>query len=368
MKVGDSRHGLTCNEKGQLLGSGVILKKAEGLFRTYWLVPALHFYLLTSGMDVKGEYKGDEYFFQLDGPKSLEILENATQCDLHDIKFAKHKDVEIAGTKMTVFRLGMSGALAYELHGAAEDAEKAYVKLKEVLLKYGGKLQGARNYCTVEHTPGGYPNQFQHFWYPFFTSGPEMAEFAQKAPGTMARYTGSASDNSENFFVTPYDVGWGYLVNFEKSDFVGRQALLALSQKPPKKMVTLEWDPDDVGEVFTSQFRGLDVEPYDQIEHISAVSDASQFGRIRGDYVLASGSKIGVATGKTYAFFERRIISLACIDAEYAKEGTDVAVLWGTPGAPQKEIRAKIAKFPYYDGQFRNETFDVEKIPRLEKN
>lgn len=365
MADGQFRHGLICNEKGQMLGSGVILKKAEGLFRTYWLAPAIQFYLEKSGLDIKGEYKQDEYFFQLDGPKSLEILEKATGWDLHDVGFARYKDVSIEGRKMTVYRLGMSGALAYELHGAAEDAEKAYTRLREVLFEYGGKLQGARNYCTVEHTPGGYPNQFQHFWYPFFTSGEDLAGFARKAPGTMARYSGSASDDDENFYVTPYDLGWGYLVNFDKDSFMGREALFEISKNPPRKMVTLEWDPDDVGDVFTSQFRGPDVEPYDQIEHISALSDASQAPTIRGDYVLANGKKIGVATGKTYAFYERRMISLASINMEFASEGTEVVVLWGSPDGPQKEIRAKVTRFPYYDGKYRNEKFDVNEIPRL---
>jgi hypothetical protein len=40
-----------------------------------------------------------------------------------------------------------------------------------------------------------------------------------------------------------------------------------------------------------------------------------------------------------------------------------VTVLWGTPGKPVKEVRAKVAAFPYYNEEYRNETFDVEKIP-----
>ena len=57
------------------------------------------------------------------------------------------------------------------------------------------------------------------------------------------------------------------------------------------------------------------------------------------------------------------MISLAFINKEYAEEGREVVVLWGNPGGPQKEIRAKVARFPYYNGEFRNETFDTEKIP-----
>jgi len=58
------------------------------------------------------------------------------------------------------------------------------------------------------------------------------------------------------------------------------------------------------------------------------------------------------------------MISLAFIKPEYAKEGTEVTVLWGTPGTPQREIRAKVAKYPYNSDLIRNEHRDVADIPR----
>jgi hypothetical protein len=127
------------------------------------------------------------------------------------------------------------------------------------------------------------------------------------------------------------------------------------------KPVTLEWNPEDVGDVFNSQFRGKGVEPYDPIEYIG-VGDGIYSG-LSGDYVFADGKKIGISTGRTFAFYERRMVSLAVINKEYAQEGKELKVLWGSPGHPQKEIRVKVAQFPYYNGEFRNETFDVEKIP-----
>ena len=48
-------------------------------------------------MDVQGEdLTMQEYFIQVQGEKSLQILEDAFQADLHDIRFAKHRiqDVE----------------------------------------------------------------------------------------------------------------------------------------------------------------------------------------------------------------------------------------------------------------------------------
>lgn len=361
LKDGASRHAVICNEDGKMMADGVMIKIGEKHFRTYFLAPVLQYYVENSGMDTSGNYVEDEYFYQIDGPKSLEIMEEACECDLHDLKFAHNKKVQICGTEMTIHRLGMSGALAYEVHGAAEHADIVYNRIRTVLEKYGGKAQGVRNYGIVNHTPAGYANQVQHYLNPYFEGDPKLAAFLQDKAYPMP-VKGSAADDRNNFYLTPYDVGWGFLVNFDH-DFIGKAALEKIASNPPKKMVTLEWNTEDVGDVFMSQFRGKDVDFYDPIEDHTPNADATDGAFVRGDYVLADGKKIGVATGKTYAYYERRMISLAALDAQYAVEGQEVIVLWGSEGFPKKEIRAVVARFPYYNGEFRNETFDVEKIP-----
>ena len=82
-----------------------------------------------------------------------------------------------------------------------------------------------------------------------------------------------------------------------------------------------------------------------------------------GTHLKAMKSFHSIATGKTYGYYEQRMISLGFIDTEYAKEGDELTVLWGPSGQLQKEIRATVASFPYYNGEFRNETFDIETIP-----
>ena len=360
MKVGSSKHALMCNEKGQMLADGVIMKLEDNLFRTYWMAPVLQYYVQTCGLDVHGEYRTDEFFFQLDGPKSLEILEEATGSDLHGLKFAHNTKSTIAGKEVVIHRLGMSGALAYEIHGNMDEVEEVYEVLRNLVFRYDGRLQGFRNYCTVNHTPAGYPNQNIHFIYPYYTSGEGLAKFAEMVHPNES-VIGSASDDKENAYSTPYDVGWGYLVNYDH-DFIGKEALKKIKENPPYKLVTLEWNADDVADVFKSQFTGTDTPMYEPIEYFSGFDDMSQLFAIHADYVLDGEKKIGVATGKTYAYYEHRMISLAKIDPAYAAEGTAVTVLWGTPGYPQKKIRAVVARTPYYQGEFRNETCDVEKL------
>ena len=359
MKTGSSKHVLICNDNGHLMADGVAMKTEDGAYHTYFLAPVLHYFLESSGLNVKGEYR-EEYFFQIDGPKSLEIMEKACQCDLHDIKFAHNKKVTICGTEMVIHRLGMSGALAYEVHGDPKDAETAYTRIREVLEEFGGKPQGIRNYPLLNHTPAGYPNQQQHYQYDHMASGSAYAEFVKKYC-IMLPMKGSAMGNIESFYVNPYDIGWGYLVNFDH-DFMGKEALMKVKKNPSKQIVTLEWNPEDIGDVFVSQFRGSNFEPYAPIEYFG--SGDGLYPSINGDYVLAGGKTIGLSTGRTYAFYERRMISLGIISKEYAQEGKELKILWGDPGNPQKEIRVNVVKFPYYNGEFRNESFNTEKIPR----
>jgi glycine cleavage system aminomethyltransferase T len=358
------RHAITCNDKGQMLADGVLIKIGENHFRTYWLAPVLEYRLQTSGMEVQGRYVSDEeYFFQIDGPKSLEILEKACQCDLHDLKFARHRMVKMRGMDMRVLRLGMSGALAYEVHGPAQDADKVFELIKEAGRELGLRPLGVRHYSALNHTPGGYPNQFIHYYYPYWTSGEGLAEFYEnKKMRPRPVWVGSCADDPESYLVTPYDAGWASRVNFEH-EFIGKEALVKIAEDPPRRPVTLEWDADDVAEIYASQFRGPGAEPYERIDPPRDLRETYPWLQFRMDKVMVDGKWVGVASGRCTDYYHHRMLSLSFIDKKYAAPGTDGVVLWGTPGRPQKEVRAKVAAFPYYNGEYRNETFATEKIP-----
>lgn len=368
MKPGSSKHALICNDRGRMIADGVIIYKGENEFRSYWLAPVLQYFIekaAKEGNKVKGKYVDDEYFFQIDGPKSLEILEEATETDLHDLKFARNKKVKIVGTDMVVHRLGMSGALAYEVHGNVKDAEKAYTKLRQVVEKYGGKPLGFRNYVILNHTPAGYPNQFQHFAYDLYYGDPEFVEFAQKNCVPQMVF-GSAAADPDQLHVYPHEIGWGYLCNFDH-DFPGKEVLQKVKQDCPRTTVTLVWNPDDIADVFASNFRGKDAVRYDNnLSKPHDVFDGSDIP-IRGDLVIdEAGNTIGAATGRCFSYFDRQMISLATIDKAYAEEGKEVTVLWGKPEYPKKKIRATVARFPYFNEEYRNETFDVSVIPKYD--
>jgi vanillate/3-O-methylgallate O-demethylase len=54
------------------------------------------------------------------------------------------------------------------------------------------------------------------------------------------------------------------------------------------------------------------------------------------------------------------MLSLCTLDVSCCEPGTDVIVVWGNPGSPQTEIRAKVAPAPYKSD---NRKLDTNNLP-----
>ena len=369
------RHAMICNDKGQLLTDGVVLRIGDDRYRTYWLNPPIQYYAQTSGMDVTAEdMSGQEYFIQIDGERSLEILEDAFGKDLHDIKFTKHRMEDMDGRQVRVLRLGMSGNLAYEIHGPVADYDYVYRKVWESGQKFGARKLGMHAYNEFNHTEAGFPNIHLHYPLPWFESDEGLAQYLYANPmlgsyDINRKLTGSVGEDLESRFVTPYDVGWGFIVNFNH-DFRGKEALEKIAEQPPRTVTTLEWTGEDVGKVFATMFTPGE-EPCDDIskQSDSPLSENSFNGwcEYRADKVFAGDTEIGITAGRIISYNYNSMISLGFIDPEFAKEGQEVEILWGTPGTRQMKIRAKVARYPYNKDLVRNEDRNTDDIPRLQK-
>jgi glycine cleavage system aminomethyltransferase T len=369
MKVGSIRHAIMCNDDGYILTDGVVMKIADDHYRTYWLMPVIDFHVSRTKMDVTGvDLSGTEFFIQIAGPRSLEILERASGIDMHDIKFAAHKVVDFAGVEVRVLRLGMAGSLAYELHGPMDQLDAVFKSLWDVGEPLGASKLGRMAY-VMNHTEAGYANIFIHFPMPWFEE-PTLADYCMTQPLALffnynRDLVGSMGDELEMRFKTPYDVDWGSLVRFDH-DFPGRAALERIADNPPNRLVTLEWNADDVGDIVASQYRGRDAIAYDPID--DRPSD-SYFTNPNGfhyhaDKVLFEGSLIGSSTGRIRSIYYKRMISLGYIQSEHAVEGKQLTLLWGKPGGPQKEVRVTVARTPYLD-LANNRDIDVNAIQRV---
>lgn len=175
---------------------------------------------------------------------------------------------------------------------------------------------------------------------------------------SLQKRGGSMGDDIEPRFCNPIELGWQKAVTL-KRDYRGRDALEKIVNGPHREMVTLEWNVDDIMDIYRSEYEPG--EPYATLEGPEDYLDTGAF-EYRADKVLADGKTVGMSTGRIISWYYRRMISLATIDPEYAKIGTEVVVLWGDPGTRQKEIRATVTRYPYHE-EGRNDTVDVSKIP-----
>ena len=365
------RHAVICNERGKILSDGVVIRLSEERYRTYWLNPPIAYLCEQSDMDVQGEdMTYSEYFIQVEGEKSLEILEDAFQQDLHDIKFARRREIDFQGHHVNVIRLGMSGNLAYEIHGPIAESVEVYNMVWESGQKFGARQLGFKSYNGFNHTEAGFPNIHIHYPLPWFESGEGLAKWCSEnvilSLYNMNRcLSGSVGNDLESRFVTPYDIGLGNLVKFNH-DFIGRAALEEIAKNPPHELVTLEWDPADMAEAWRSTItRGAET-----ADDISADNDYDNSHNFGGNFkyvankVFSDGEEIGFTTGRIRSAAYNAVLSLGYISPDKAVPGTKVKVLWGTPGTPQFEIGATVRPCPYNTDMVRNELRDVSDIPK----
>jgi len=279
-------------------------------------------------------------------------MEKVTGKPTPDIRFFNMDVFKIAGHDVRALRHGMVGQPGWELFGSWDDGEAVRDAIVEAGQEYGIRQVGARTYPTTCLESGWIPSPL-----PAIYTGDEMKGYRQwltaKSYEGMASLGGSFySDKITDYYLTPYDLGYGAFVKFDH-DFIGRQALEKMAGAPKRKKVTLVWNGDDLAEVFGSlSDHGGDIAKYIDLP-------LANYATLPYDKVLKSGKAAGISTYTGYTYNERAMVSLAVIDNEHSEPGTQVTVVWGEEGRGsskptverhvQVEIRATVAPAPISD-------------------
>ena len=129
------------------------------------------------------------------------------------------------------------------------------------------------------------------------------------------------SDNIEDYYQTPWDLGYGRHVKFDHN-FIGRAALEKLADQPHRSKVWLIWDNEDVTRIFASML--CDGERYKYLE-----VPGSHYSTLPFDKILLDGKMVGLSTYNVYTTNVRAWFSLAMVDEAHAIGGAQVAVVWG---------------------------------------
>jgi syringate O-demethylase len=354
-----------CSHDGHVIGDVILFPLAADRFNLVGRIPALNwiqYHAAAGKYDVnleldersaarKDPFNRKNYRFQIQGPAAMKVMEKALGKAPPQVKFFHMSTLTIAGKQVGALRHGMVGQPGFELfgpYGEGEAVREAIVRAGE---EFGLRQVGGRAYSSNTLESGWIPSPL-----PAVYSGDTMKPYRQwlSAESYEARASigGSfVSKNIEDYYFTPWDMGYGSFVDFEH-DFIGRDALQELAKGPHRKKVTLELDEADVLRAIGSQLEKGERAKF--MEFPSAVYSMHPF-----DKVVVGGKTVGVSTWIGYSSNERKMLTLAVVEPEYARTGTQVTFVWGEENGGtrkptverhrQVEIRATVAPAPYVE-------------------
>jgi len=354
---GRAKQFVAVNHEGYLIGDAILFHLDEGEFDLVghpMVIDWVQFHGETGDFDVTFTRDGNSlvregdpalYRYELQGPRALELMERVTGAEVPQTRFFHMADFEIAGLRVRSLRHGMAGQPGFELFGPWAEGPRVL----EALLREGEPLGlvrvGSKAYSSANLESAWVPSPL-----PAIFTGAQMAEYQAWLPAASAgSLAGSfASEDIEDYYVTPYDLGYERNVAFDH-DFIGREALERLAQDPPRRKVTLVWEPDDVAATQRTMLEeGL---PAKYIDFPKA-----RYGLYQVDRVLRDGIDVGISHDAGYITNEQAFVSLASIDVAHAEPGTEVTVVWGEEPNSRKpavephrqvQIRATVAPAPY---------------------
>jgi len=354
-----------CSYDGYVIGDGILfyLDKDELLFvgRTP-TVNWIQFHAQTGGHKV--ETIRDErspsnprgkavvrrhYRYQIQGPKAEQVLEKLNGGPLPQVKFFHMGAINIKGRKVRCLRHGMAGAPGLEIWGPYAEGEEIREAVLEAGREFGLVPVGARAYSSNTLESGWIPSPL-----PAVYTDERMKKYREWLPangyeGTASIRGSFMSANIEDYYTTPYDLGYGPFIKFDH-DFIGREALEKKAKGPHRKKVTFAWNAEDLLKIWASLLVPGEVNyKYWDIPNCNYAS--ASFDRI-----VKGNRTVGLSMFGGYSYNERTALSLGIVDPDI-EIGDELKLVWGeenggtrkTTVEPhrQLEIRVKVASTPY---------------------
>ncbi len=291
LATGQARYGPFCDERGHMLGDGVVYNTADPelgvLAVTALATDGDHFRKVAAakGFDVEIVERTDEMpHLQLQGPKSRELLTSLTDADIAGLRYFRFLEgVTIGGVEgCIVSRTGYSGEIGYEIFTTPANAERLWTALLDA-----GQSLGLRPYGLAAVESLRIESGLIFLGYDYFPA-----------------------------HTSPFHMNLERMIKLDKPDFVGKDALVAEHQSGITHcMVTLVIGGEDAPEYNSPVYR---------------------HGREIGRLLSPSAGRSPTVD---------RLIGMACIEIELSEIGTPVDVAL----ADGRTVPALVDQFPIYD-------------------
>ncbi len=312
MKVGQVHYTCWCDEAGRVIDDGTLARLDAQTFRWTAADPQLRWFRMNAtGLDVEIEEISETVgALAVQGPLSRALLEAASGESFADLRYFRRRPAKVAGVPVDVSRTGYTGDLGYELWVSADRAPALWDGLMRAGTAFGARPVGMLALDVVR-----------------IEAGLILLD---------VDYTSSRHALTAEQAYSPFEIGLGRLVDFEKGEFVGRRALLEERHRggPARRLVGLRVDWPDVERQFAAQ--GLPP----AVPAIAWRAAVPVFG--------GGGRQVGRATSGTWSPILKELIALASVEADQAEVGRKLELEW-TVEARRGRVRARVSELPFFD-------------------
>ncbi len=311
MQVGQVYYTPWCDERGKVIDDGTITRRSEDTY--FWTAadPSYRWLLLNShGLDVQIEdVSEDVAALALQGKLAREVLQAATRQDWSDLRYFRGRQTEIGGVETYVTRTGYTGDLGYELWVDAGAALDLWDAVWEAGQDYGIRPAGIRALDVARVEAGLILLEVEY---------------------VSARHAVSPEQE-----YSPFEIGLGRLVDFGKSNFVGKHALERerAAGGPKRRLVGLEIDWQGIERLFAKHGLPPSVSPTVDRDPRPVFKDGRQVGR---------------ATSTTWSPTLKKMIAFGSLPPSLATLGSRVSVEWTVEGEAGK-VGATVVDLPFLD-------------------
>ena len=291
------------------------------------------------------------YRFQIQGPDAPAIFEKINGGPVADIPFFHVDWINVGSKKVQALRHGMAGAPGLEIWGPYDDKHYIQSTIQQAARDIGVDLVqvGSRAYSTNTLKSGWIPSPLPGI----YTGDGMMQEYRDWLGADSYEAAGSiggsfVSKEISDYYVNPFELGYGFYIGWKKENFIGKDALLKLKDAPNRQKVTFEWNREDVLKVIAS---GLEQgTPFKWIDF-----PQPNYASSSADMVMQGDKMVGMSMFNGYSYNERCFLSLGVVAAD-VNIGDVLTLKWGEPEPTgktstephqQTEIRVRVSATPY---------------------
>jgi vanillate/3-O-methylgallate O-demethylase len=336
-----AKHMVVCNDDGNMIGTCVLFGLENDEVNLVGPAAAanwVQYQAEIGGYDV--EVTRDErssgwaspdrrqtYRYEIEGPHAWSILEKAAGTAIERVPFFAMTEFTIGGHRVRALSHTMAGvpgadSMGLEIFGPAADGPAVKDAILTAGDEYGLVMGGALAYYTGG-TESGYAAQPT----PAIYTGTHLKAYREWLPadgyeGSLSLGGSYRSENVEDYYVTPFDFGYGHLVKFDH-EFIGREALEQAAARPGRTKVWLRWNDEDVARVYASSLFDGDR----RAKYLE--TPLARYSRVHTDAVLVDEQHIGVSTLAAYTVNVGSWMSVGFLDEAHARDGAEICLLWG---------------------------------------